>query len=148
MNIAFLWKGIAVKELTIKLKKKSGRNSLGKISIYHRGQGHSQRYRFIDFKRNFFSSNILAIIRRFDYDPNRKSYLALICYENYYLSYILANEGMFIGQILSFNQNIKYMPGTLQPIKNFVLGTSVSNIEIKKKKVEFLFVLQVLKVLF
>lgn len=132
MTILFLWKGISIKELTIKLKKNGGRNSLGQISVYHKGGGHAQRYRFIDYKRIFFFNHNLAIIRRFDYDPNRKSYLALICYENNYLSYILANEGMVIGQILGLTKNLKSVPGVVDYLKNFLLGAHISNIEHKK----------------
>lgn len=129
MNL-FLWNNKNIKELTIAKKNTGGRDNFGKIATYHRGGGHKRRYRVINFNNS--NTDKLGIIRRFEYDPNRKSYLALVCYVDGFLSYILASEGMFIGQILGSKNNYIIESGLSHKINKFPLGTYIHNIEFKK----------------
>ncbi len=77
-----------IKELTLPLKSSGGRNRMGRITVRHRGGGHKQRYRLIDFKRSM--QDVPAIVTRIERDPNRNTPIALLMYETGHLSYILA----------------------------------------------------------
>jgi large subunit ribosomal protein L2 len=89
--------------LTLMLKSSGGRNLNGKITAYHRGGGHKKFYKNINFNLN--NGCELAIIRQFEYDANRNTYVALICFLNGELSYILATDSMKIGDLVFFNVN-------------------------------------------
>lgn len=137
MNSLFLWKRNSVKELTKSLKKSGGRNRFGQISVFHKGGGSKQKFRFINYKslKNFTSdcSNlILGIVRRFEYDSNRCCYLALICSEFSELGYILAQEKMYIGQVIGFHPDYLAIPeiGNMTKLKYFNLGHFVSNVSL------------------
>lgn len=143
MNLLFLVKKKTVKNLTVMLKKTGGRNLNGKITSYHRGQGHKSRHRNVDFKFN--NNNLdLAIIRSFVYDPLRKAYIALICFRDNSLSYILATQKMQIGDIIFFNINTTifqdsfFVDNAFKPdnlsiknytsnLQNFELGSFICN---------------------
>jgi len=137
MNALFLWKKNSIKELTKSLKKNGGRNRFGQISVFHRGGGAKQKFKFINYKslKNFSGDNlnfILGIVRRFEYDSNRRCYLALICSEYSELGYILAQDKMFIGQVIGFHQDFLPIPeiGNVTKLKHFNLGHFVSNISL------------------
>lgn len=124
----------AIKQLIKGHKEYGGRNHSGKITVYQRGGGHKQLYRFIDFKRTQKEGIVLG----FEYDPNRCSFLAKIynCNNNKYF-YILAPLGLkVLDKIVSKtkNKNIIFQPGNTFLIKNIPLGTLIHNIEIKPNK--------------
>ncbi len=84
------------KSLAVSLKKHAGRNNQGKITVRHRGGGAKKKYRIIDFKRN--KDGIPATVKAIEYDPNRTANIALICYADGLKAYILAPEGLKVGQ--------------------------------------------------
>ena len=90
-----LSKGGPEKSLLEPMKKKSGRNSYGRITVRHRGGGNRTKYRVIDFKR--LKTDMSATVQRIEYDPNRSAFIALIKYEDGTLSYILAPYGLKVG---------------------------------------------------
>ena len=116
------------KSLLTKLKKTAGRNSYGRITVRHHGGGNKQKYRIIDFKRQ--KLDMPATVLTLEYDPNRSANIALIQYEDGVKAYILAPEGLKIGdQVLSSAQaDIK--PGNCLPIANIPVGTIIHNIEL------------------
>ncbi|MBO4781022.1 MAG: 50S ribosomal protein L2, partial [Lachnospiraceae bacterium] len=85
-------KTVPEKSLTVTLKKNSGRNNQGKITVRHQGGGYRTKYRIIDFKRN--KDGIPATVKAIEYDPNRTANIALICYADGTKSYILAPQGL------------------------------------------------------
>lgn len=125
-----LWRGRAIKDLTLAKKQKAGRNNKGNITRRHRGGGHKRRYRLIDFKRDKF--DMQAIIQRFEYDPNRTAFIALLAYEDSTLSYILAAQGMKVGDkvVSSRDKEVPISPGNAMPLKNMPIGTTFHNLEI------------------
>ena len=90
-----LWKGNPEKSLLERQSKRSGRNNSGRITVRHRGGGHKQRYRLIDFKRTM--DGVPALVSRIEYDPNRTAHIALLVYKNGSKSYIIAPKGLEIG---------------------------------------------------
>lgn len=121
-----------IRALTIGLKKKSGHNNRGKITVYNRGGGHKRKYRKIDFKRSLL--NIPAIVLRIEYDPNRSANIALICYKNGILSYILAPKGLKSGDIIKSNIKTQATLGNSLILKNILIGTIIHNIELSPGK--------------
>ena len=83
------------KSLTVTLKKNAGRNNQGKITVRHQGGGYRTKYRIIDFKR--YKDDIPATVKTIEYDPNRTANIALICYADGEKAYILAPEGLKVG---------------------------------------------------
>jgi large subunit ribosomal protein L2 len=122
------------RKLTVALKKSGGRNNLGRITSRRRGGGHKRRYRIIDFKRNKFdiSGKVIAI----EYDPNRSSRIALIEYKDNERRYIIAPEGIKVGnEILSSADNaIPFNTGNTLPLRNIPEGMHIHNIELKPGK--------------
>src|SRR5690242_11882247 len=125
---------LPIKKLTISLQNSSGRNSRGKITSYHRGGGVKKRYRVIDFKRTL--SDIPGFVRRIEFDPIRNSYIALVCYANGILSYILAVDGMKIGfKVFSSNRLYSdFTVGSSLLLKSFPIGSFIHNIELNSGK--------------
>lgn len=110
------------------ISRNSGRNNLGKITVYHRGGGHKKRYRIVDFARKLWG--ISGVVLRIDYDPNRSANIALIFYRNGILSYILCPEGLRPGQFIqSGNFSSISQPGNCMQLKYIPLGTLIHNIE-------------------
>ena len=99
-----LWKGKPVKSLTVGSHSTGGRNNLGRITSRHRGAGHKQKYRQIDFYRR--KDDMKAKIERIEYDPNRSAYVALIKYEDGTINYILAPNKIKIGDEIVFDKSI------------------------------------------
>ena len=109
------------------LKKSSGRNSYGRITVRHRGGGNKRKYRIIDFKRDKVGS---AVVIRLEYDPNRSAYIALVEYEDGERRYILAPQGLAAGDVVVSSANADILPGNALPIANIPVGTVIHNIEL------------------
>jgi len=111
------------------LKKNSGRNSYGRITVRHRGGGNKRKYRIIDFKRQ--KVDMFATVERLEYDPNRSAYIALIRYEDGTLSYILAPNGLKAGDKVISSATADIKPGNCLPIANIPVGTIIHNVELQ-----------------
>ena len=122
------------RKLTTALRKTGGRNNHGRITSRHRGGGHRRRYRIIDFKRNKF--DLTAVIESIEYDPNRSPRIALVKYEDGEKKYIIAPEGLKVGdKILSSKENqIPFKTGNAMPLGRIPEGLLVHNIELKPGK--------------
>lgn len=117
------------KSLLITLKKNSGRNNQGKITIRHHGGGHKRKYRLIDFKRNI--DDIPATIKSIEYDPNRTSFISLVVYANGLKKYIITPKGIKVGdKVVSGKNNIDIIPGNATILANIPEGTLVHNVEL------------------
>jgi large subunit ribosomal protein L2 len=128
-----LWKGKPVKKLTEGLSKSGGRNNLGRITLRHRGGGHKQTYRLIDFKRNG-KLDMPATVERLEYDPNRTAFIALITYTDGTQSYILAPQKLAAGDQVIASAKADVKPGNAMKLANMPVGTIVHNIEMKPGK--------------
>ena len=111
------------------LKKHSGRNSYGRITVRHRGGGNKRKYRVIDFKRQ--KLDMVATVERIEYDPNRSAFIALIKYEDGTLSYILAPNGLKAGDKVISSAAADIKPGNCLPIANIPVGTVIHNVELQ-----------------
>lgn len=117
------------KSLVVHIKKTSGRNNQGKITVRHHGGGHKKKYRIIDFKRN--KDGINAKVVAIEYDPNRTSNIALICYADGVKSYIIAPHGLKVGDVLSNGPDAEIRVGNALPMRNIPVGSEIHNIEMK-----------------
>ena len=120
------------KSLTVTLKKHSGRNVRGKITVRHRGGGTRPKYRIIDFKRN--KDGIEAKVASIEYDPNRTANIALLVYADGEKRYILAPLGLKVGDKVISGENTDLKSGNALPISNIPVGTIIHNIEMKPGK--------------
>ena len=120
------------KSLTSSLKKTSGRNNQGKITVRHHGGGNRRKYRMIDFKR--IKDDIPAVVKAIEYDPNRTANIALIAYADGTKSYILATENMEVGWKVMNGPNAEIRPGNCLPLANIPVGTEIHNIELHPGK--------------
>ena len=120
------------KSLTVTLKKHSGRNSRGKITVRHRGGGTRNKYRIIDFKRN--KDGIPGNVKTIEYDPNRSANIALVVYADGEKRYILAPEGLKVGNVIYSGSDADIQVGNALPIANIPVGTLIHNIELKPGK--------------
>ncbi|MGN1307198.1 MAG: 50S ribosomal protein L2, partial [Faecousia sp.] len=111
------------------LKKNSGRNSYGRITVRHRGGGNKRKYRIIDFKRD--KLDMPAVVQRLEYDPNRSAFIALVKYEDGELRYILAPVGLNVGDTVLSSAAADIKPGNCLPIANIPVGTVIHNIELQ-----------------
>jgi large subunit ribosomal protein L2 len=116
------------KSLLEVLKKHSGRNSYGRITVRHQGGGNRQKYRVIDFKRN--KLDVTAKILRLEYDPNRSAFIALCEYEDGERRYILAPVGLNPGDTIVSSANADIKAGNTLPLANIPVGTVIHNIEL------------------
>lgn len=110
------------------MKKAAGRNNTGRITVRHHGGGNRTKYRVIDFKRNKF--DVPATVKTLEYDPNRSAHIALIQYEDGEKRYILAPEGMKVGDVIMAGPNADIKPGNALPFANIPVGTIIHNIEL------------------
>ncbi len=117
------------KSLTVHLKKNAGRNNQGKITVRHRGGGERRRYRIIDFKRNA-KDGIPAKVLTIEYDPNRTANIALICYADGTKAYMLAPQGLKVGQEVVSGPEAEIRVGNCLPLANIPVGTVIHNIEL------------------
>lgn len=120
------------KRLTKKLRKDSGRNSQGRITMRHQGGGNKKIYRIIDFKQN--KIDISAKIITLEYDPYRTAFIALVVYKDGDKRYILASKSMKVGDEIITSENAPLKEGNRLLLKNIPVGYSVYNIEINRGK--------------
>ena len=111
------------------LKKHSGRNSYGRITVRHRGGGNKRKYRIIDFRRD--KLDMPAVVERIEYDPNRSAFIALVKYEDGELRYILAPVGLNVGDTVLSSAAADIKPGNCLPIANIPVGTVIHNVELQ-----------------
>ncbi len=123
-------KTAAPKYLLEALPKSGGRNNAGRVTARHRGGGHKRKYRIIDFKRNKFGIN--AIVDSIQYDPNRSANIALLKYDDNELRFIIAPNGVKVGEVLRAGSGSEQKPGNSLPIKEISDGTFIHNIELTK----------------
>lgn len=118
--------------LVVPLKRTGGRNNTGRITSRHRGGRHKRRYRIIDFKRD--KRGIPATVETIEYDPNRSARIALLKYEDGEYRYILAPDGLKVGEKLMAGPDAEYKDGNALPLKNIPIGMFIHNIELKPGK--------------
>jgi len=118
--------------LTVTLKKHSGRNVRGKITVRHRGGGYRPKYRIIDFKRT--KDGIPAKVTAIEYDPNRSANIALICYADGEKRYIIAPNKLFVGDVIESGPASDIKTGNTLPLANIPVGTIIHNVELKPGK--------------
>ncbi len=112
--------------------KSGGRNNKGRITTRHRGGGHKQRYRIIDFKRN--KVGVPGIVERLEYDPNRSAHIALIKYRDGERAYIIAPKGLKVGAEIRSGEDAPIAVGNCLPLRNMPLGSAIHCIEMKPGK--------------
>jgi large subunit ribosomal protein L2 len=117
------------KALTKSKKRSSGRNVYGRTTSRHRGGGHKQKYRVLDFRRE--KDGVPAKVASIEYDPNRNARIALLHYRDGEKRYILAPAGLAVGDVLSSGQGSEIRPGNALPLRYIPVGTTVHNIELK-----------------
>ncbi|RKD25437.1 LSU ribosomal protein L2P [Caminicella sporogenes DSM 14501] len=120
------------KSLTITLKKHSGRNNQGRITVRHRGGGVKTKYRIIDFKRD--KDGIPAKVTAIEYDPNRSANIALLTYADGEKRYIIAPHNLSVGDTVISGQGADIKPGNALKLKDIPVGTMIHNIELKPGK--------------
>ena len=128
LDNAEITKAAPEKSLTVSLKKTAGRNNQGKITVRHHGGGSRRKYRIIDFKRN--KVDIPATVKSIEYDPNRTANIALICYADGEKAYILAPNGLKVGDVLMNGENAEVKVGNCLPLSAIPVGTEIHNIEL------------------
>ena len=116
------------KSLLKPLKKNSGRNSYGRITVRHRGGGNRRKYRVIDFKRTKF--DVTATDKTLEYDPNRSAHIALLEYADGEKAYILAPVGLKVGDTVVAGPTADIKPGNALPLTNIPVGTFIHNVEL------------------
>jgi large subunit ribosomal protein L2 len=127
-----LHKGEAHAPLLEKKSKSGGRNNTGRITTRHRGGGHKQHYRVVDFKRN--KDGIPAKVERLEYDPNRSANIALVLYADGERRYIIAPQGLTAGNEVMSGQESPIKTGNTLPLRNIPVGSTVHCIEMKVGK--------------
>ena len=128
LDFAEVTKSTPEKSLVVSLKKNSGRNNQGKITVRHRGGGVRRKYRLVDFKRR--KDDIPAVVMGIEYDPNRTANIALICYADGEKAYILAPNGLKDGMKVMNGANAEIRVGNCLPLELIPVGTEVHNIEL------------------
>ena len=125
-------KTIPEKSLVVTVKKNAGRNNQGKITVRHRGGGVKRKYRIIDFKRN--KIDVPGTVAAIEYDPNRTANIALISYKDGEKRYILAPNGLKVGDVIVSGENADIKVGNTLPLMNIPVGTVIHNIEMRPEK--------------
>lgn len=120
------------RSLIAPLKKRAGRNHQGRMTVRHQGGGHKRMYRIIDFKRN--KDGVPAKVATIEYDPNRTCYIALLNYVDGEKRYILAPNGLKVGDTVVSGPEADIKIGNALPLANIPVGSIVHNIELKPKK--------------
>ncbi|HHV31413.1 50S ribosomal protein L2 [Caproiciproducens sp. LBM24188] len=116
------------KSLLQSLKNKSGRNSYGRITVRHRGGSNRKKYRLIDFKRQKF--DVPGTVQTLEYDPNRSAFIALVQYEDGEKRYIIAPNGLKVGDVVVSGTGADIKPGNALPLENIPVGTFIHNVEL------------------
>src|ERR1700754_332211 len=127
-----LHKGAPYAPLTESQSKTGGRNHYGRITTRHRGGGHKQAYRIIDFKRD--KEGIAAVVERLEHDPNRSAHIALLCYADGERRYVIACKGLTVGTQLQNGSDAPIKPGNALPLRNIPVGTTIHCIEMMPGK--------------
>ena len=127
-----LHKGEPVKALVEKKSKSGGRNNGGRITTRHKGGGHKQRYRVVDFKRN--KDGIPAVVERLEYDPNRTANLALLKYADGERRYIIAPRGAKVDDAVESGSQAPIKTGNCLPLRSIPVGTTIHCVELKPNK--------------
>ena len=127
-----LYKGAPYAPLVSTKSKNGGRNNQGRITTRHKGGGHKQKYRVVDFRRN--KDGITGIVERLEYDPNRSAHIALIKYADGERRYILAPKGVSAGDKVQSGSDAPIKAGNALPLRNIPLGSTVHNVELKPGK--------------
>jgi large subunit ribosomal protein L2 len=117
------------RRLTEPLRKTGGRNSYGRVTSRFRGGGHKRRYRRIDFRRD--KDNVAAVVEAIEYDPNRTANIALLNYGDGEKRYIVAPQGLAVGESVISGEEVEAKVGNAMPLKSIPLGTTVHNIELR-----------------
>jgi large subunit ribosomal protein L2 len=120
------------KSLLAVINKSGGRNNLGRVTSRHRGGGHKRRYRIIDFKRD--KNGIPAKVFSIEYDPNRTSRIALLHYVDGEKRYIIAPDGLKVGDVVKSGSGVDIKVGNALPLKEIPLASFVHNVELKPGK--------------
>ena len=128
-DFADITKSTPEKTLLAPSPRTGGRNSYGRKTARHRGGGHKQQYRIVDFKRN--KDAITAKVVAIEYDPNRTCRIALLHYADGEKAYILAPKGLEVGQHVSSGQGADIKPGNAMPLRYMPVGTTVHNVELR-----------------
>lgn len=115
------------KSLLETVKENAGRNSYGRITVRHRGGGNRQKYRVIDFKRDKF--DVVATVKTIEYDPNRTAFIALLEYEDGEKRYIIAPQGLAVGDKVVSGKTADIKPGNALPLSEIPVGTVIHNVE-------------------
>ncbi|MBR0423262.1 MAG: 50S ribosomal protein L2 [Clostridia bacterium] len=118
--------------LLLPMNKKAGRNSYGRITVRHRGGGNRRKYRIIDFKRQKF--DVPGKVLTLEYDPNRSSHIALVEYADGEKRYIIAPEGLMVGQEIMAGTEADIKTGNALPLSSIPVGTFVHNVELHPGK--------------
>jgi len=123
-----LWKGKPYKQLTSGKTSTGGRNNLGRITSRSKGSGHKRNYRIVDFYRK--KDDMKAIVERIEYDPNRSSYLILVKYDDGTKNYLIAPNGIKVGDTIVSGRDKEIKLGNCMPLSDIPPGTDIHNIEI------------------
>ena len=132
MTSSEITKSTPEKSLTTTIKKNSGRNNQGVITVRHRGGGVKRKYRIIDFKRR--KDGVTGMVTAIEYDPNRSANIALLTYKDGEKAYIIAPKGLKVGDVVESGENVDIKVGNALPIMNIPVGTVIHNIELKPGK--------------
>jgi large subunit ribosomal protein L2 len=127
-----LWKGEPYAPLLEKQSKTGGRNNNGHMTTRHKGGGHKQHYRLVDFKRN--KDGIPAEVERIEYDPNRSAHIALLCYADGERRYVIAPRGVAAGDVLQSGADAPIKPGNVLPLRNIPVGSTIHCVELRPGK--------------
>ena len=127
-DFAEITKTTPEKSLLTSLKKNAGRNNQGKITVRHHGGGNRQKYRIVDFSR--LKDGVPATVIGIEYDPNRSANIALICYADGEKSYIIAPQGLAVGQKVMNGASAEIRTGNCLPLSEIPVGTMIHNIEL------------------
>ena len=127
-----LHKGAPYAPLVAKKSKTGGRNNQGRITTRHRGGGHKQRYRIVDFKRD--KDGVPGVVERLEYDPNRSAHLCLIKYMDGERRYIIAPRGLNVGDTIQSGIEAPIAPGNTLPLRDIPVGTTIHCVEMKVGK--------------
>jgi large subunit ribosomal protein L2 len=117
------------KSLLVPKPRTGGRNNHGRITSRHRGGGHKQQYRLVDFRRN--KNGIPATVATIEYDPNRNCRIALLHFHDGEKRYVLAAEGVQVGDVLQNGQGSEIRPGNALPLRYIPVGTVIHNVELR-----------------
>ena len=123
-----LTRAVPERSLVEPLKRNGGRNNNGRITTRHQGGGHKRRYRVIDFKRD--KDGVPAKVAQIEYDPNRSARIALLHYADGEKRYIVAPQGLDVGDVVESGPKADIKPGNALPLDNIPTGTTIHNIEL------------------